>query len=278
MQPGQENTSSVICIECWESIKDFHTYQEWIIKTQLQFRNQSSTKDEQTQQGESTLIKETAVDSSQQVAMEEDSTSDVASNSATECKASRLTQNGQDLHLQSSSSPSNKNTINLELRNICRCKKSKALYAKSGPNSTKDHYKVICCPLKEKMLKNDTLVNKVKGSLECGECNAKFRYYSTLRLHFKYDHPNAKFYMMCCERKLQQLAITMEHIRLHLNPNMFRCKICFSCFTAKSALKTHLKDFHGIANLQLPCTKCNKTFLDNASLVKHNKVKHSKSV
>lgn len=124
---------------------------------------------------------------------------------------------------------------------------------------------------KQRTIENDAFIAAWRSELECELCHAAFPNYTLLRKHFVQEHPNEKFYVLCCQRKFTHRFHIIEHIRLHMDPNAFKCEICGRCSTNSRNLTKHIRELHTEEGKQRPfeCTVCHKCFINKTVLRIH---------
>ncbi|KAM7350356.1 uncharacterized protein ACRADG_008966 [Cochliomyia hominivorax] len=124
---------------------------------------------------------------------------------------------------------------------------------------------------KQRTLENDAFIAAWRSELECEICHAAFVNYTLLRKHFVQEHPGEKFYVSCCQRKFTHRFHIVEHIRLHMDPNAFKCEICGRCSTNSRNLTKHIRELHTEEGKQRPfeCNVCHKAFINKTVLRIH---------
>lgn len=124
---------------------------------------------------------------------------------------------------------------------------------------------------KQRTLENDAFIAAWRSELECELCHAAFENYTLLRKHFVQEHPGEKFFVLCCQRKFTHRFHIVEHIRLHMDPNAFKCEICGRCSTNSRNLTKHIRELHTEEGKQRPfeCTVCHKSFINKTVLRIH---------
>lgn len=117
----------------------------------------------------------------------------------------------------------------------------------------------------------DAFIAEWKQELECVLCNSTFGNFPLLRKHFREEHPNKKCFVTCCQRKLHHRFHIVEHIRYHIDPDTFKCKICGRVNSNSRTLTKHMKDKHTAEGLQrrFECNMCPKRFTKKCSLKMH---------
>ncbi|TMW51714.1 hypothetical protein DOY81_003206, partial [Sarcophaga bullata] len=164
---------------------------------------------------------------------------------------------------------------------LCYCKRTKKLHADNKVKEQKNEYDTfVCCQRKKKILEDDALIAEWKKDLECSLCNLTFPYYSLMRVHFYLEHPGEKCYISCCDRKISRISDAIEHIRVHLDPKIYQCKVCNVMFSSRSSLLKHMRLVHLdlLPKQKWACNECDKTFKIRQILIRHKNVYHSKKV
>lgn len=162
---------------------------------------------------------------------------------------------------------------------VCYCKRSIELQAENKAKGIQMTYDdVVCCHRKKKILEDDALIAEWKKELNCEICNATFPFYSLMRAHYYNEHPTEKCYISCCQRKMSRVSDALEHIRFHLDPHAYRCKICNIIFSAKNTLAKHMRNSHSdsMPKHQWACDECDKSFEIRQILTRHKNVYHCK--
>uniref|UniRef100_A0A1I8MZK2 Uncharacterized protein n=2 Tax=Musca domestica TaxID=7370 RepID=A0A1I8MZK2_MUSDO len=128
--------------------------------------------------------------------------------------------------------------------------------------------------VKEKTKECDEFIAQWKQELECVCCPTTVANFTLLRKHFRLMHPTEKCYVICCQRKFYHRFHIVEHIRLHINPNAFRCDECGRCSTNSRNLAKHKKEMHTEEGKQRPfeCDVCHKKFANKTILRTHMEV------
>lgn len=172
----------------------------------------------------------------------------------------------------------NRSTYHLHL---CCCKAGIEQHERKLAKGQQMEYDMrVCCQRKKKILEDDKLIAKWRKELTCEICKANFPFYSLMRSHSYYAHPGEKCYILCCQRKMSRISDTLEHIRFHLNPHLYRCEKCKVDFSGKSTLAKHMRNAHkdSLPKYRWACDMCDKTFEIQQILTRHKNVCHSKKV
>nr|XP_019536455.2 zinc finger protein 836-like [Aedes albopictus] len=101
----------------------------------------------------------------------------------------------------------------------------------------------------------------------CGERSQCFEDYSTLQKHFKDKH-ETRGYVMCCEKKFIRKDRLLDHIRLHLDPDAFKCAECDHRSKSAVLLDIHRRQ-HNANGHRYVCHVCDKTFVTKGQLYNH---------
>ncbi|XP_037828120.1 zinc finger protein 568-like [Lucilia sericata] len=162
---------------------------------------------------------------------------------------------------------------------LCYCKRAKELQ-KENKQQQIAYDTTVCCQRKKKILEDDALIAEWKNVLICEICKSTFPYYSLMRTHFYHEHPGEKCYISCCQRKISRISDALDHIRSHLDPNVYRCKICNTTCSSKSCLAKHMRNTHNdyLPRHKWACDECDKTFEIRQILTRHKNSFHSKQV
>ncbi|XP_073835287.1 transcription factor grauzone-like [Musca autumnalis] len=117
----------------------------------------------------------------------------------------------------------------------------------------------------------DEFIAQWKQDLECVVCGELYSNLTLLRKHFRDKHPNQKCYITCCQRKLRHRFHIEEHIRIHLDPNAFKCDVCGKCCTTSRSLINHKLEKHTAEGQEriFECPMCPKKFAKKTVLKNH---------
>lgn len=122
-------------------------------------------------------------------------------------------------------------------------------------------------------------------NIKCVKCTAdRFKNYANLKAHYRDKHPchnQKEIYIQChCGRNFNQRFQLAQHIKVHLNPNAFRCTICKATFTMARTLKMHIKAHQKPPTeksrpepKKYECNNCTKSYRNKQALEYH-KVQH----
>ncbi|XP_034671681.1 transcription factor grauzone [Drosophila subobscura] len=114
------------------------------------------------------------------------------------------------------------------------------------------------------------------GRLECCQCgggdDSQFHNFAELKRHYRNEHQTAG-YVMCCQRRYKKRALYVDHLRMHNDPDYFRCKICAKQLVSRISYDVHMLRFHSNEDeLSFACDKCSKRFSKQFLLTIHARV------
>ncbi|XP_011291143.1 zinc finger protein 652-B [Musca domestica] len=123
----------------------------------------------------------------------------------------------------------------------------------------------------------DDIIARWKPNLECVVCCSQFPSYTMLQQHFHFEHPQAPFYIECCQLKLEQRWHAADHMQLHLDPNAFKCQLCNRAYSSSRHLYRHMYYTHSMRaggnNVKSPtchkCPICEKSFKARRCMQEH---------
>ncbi|XP_061397078.1 transcription factor grauzone-like, partial [Musca vetustissima] len=123
----------------------------------------------------------------------------------------------------------------------------------------------------------DEIIARWKPNLECVVCYGQYPTYTLLQQHFHLEHPQAPFYVECCQLKLEQRWHLADHMQLHLDPNAFKCQLCNRAYSSSRHLYRHMYYTHSMRaggnNVKSPtchkCPLCDKTFKARRCMQEH---------
>ncbi|KAH8420559.1 hypothetical protein KR009_011457, partial [Drosophila setifemur] len=112
------------------------------------------------------------------------------------------------------------------------------------------------------------------GRLECCLCGGdeEFQNFAELKRHFRNHHQSAG-YVVCCQRRYKKRALYVDHLRMHNDPDYFRCKICSKQLVSRISYDVHMLRFHSNEDeLSFACDQCSKRFSKQFLLTIHARV------
>ena len=306
---GQEIKSPVLCLVCWQHIHDFYSFQQGILEAHSKLEDVkeivSVVKEEEldciddktTSPKEDILDKELKYESEaselEAFGLEDDrdtfSSEDerpLIERAERELKAKKFIKAKRSRKIIKEEK-SKTNVIKKPKKRESTKRKSKSMRdtddtAKSEQsndaklsdnndetvnNNTNDKVDT-----QQKTAENDEFIAAWKSDLECAKCNnSSFANFTLLRKHFLQEHSDEKCYIVCCDRKFRSRYHIVEHIRLHMDPNAYRCHVCGRCSTNSRNLAKHIKELHSEEGKQrsLECPTCLKILANKNSLRVH---------
>ncbi|XP_052850559.1 transcription factor grauzone [Drosophila gunungcola] len=112
------------------------------------------------------------------------------------------------------------------------------------------------------------------GRLECCMCGGEdqFQNFAEMKRHFRNQHQSAG-YVVCCQRRYKKRALYVDHLRMHNDPDYFRCKICSKQLVSRISYDVHMLRFHSNEDeLSFACDQCSKRFSKQFLLTIHSRV------
>lgn len=139
--------------------------------------------------------------------------------------------------------------------------------SKRFPNDDDKSSKEIAHNSAEKIQELDNFIAEVKPHLECDLCKRNYPNYNSLRSHFTDVH-QMKCFVVCCDKKIFRRYLLVEHLRLHVNPETFKCDICGAISASSRTLIAHKRFMHNTAKT-LECEVCHRKFKGKPTLIRH---------
>ncbi|XP_058066352.1 zinc finger protein 814-like [Anopheles bellator] len=103
--------------------------------------------------------------------------------------------------------------------------------------------------------------------MECTICNQRIEGWSKLRLHYRNRH-RRDAWVTCCNRKLTQRSMLLDHIAIHMGLTPFACEQCKRRFRHANSLKVHRQKAHSVYR-PFRCTQCPKAYSTRMLLKQH---------
>ncbi|XP_039435342.1 transcription factor grauzone-like [Culex pipiens pallens] len=120
---------------------------------------------------------------------------------------------------------------------------------------------------KEEIEEEDRLILEY-FKFACELCHDPADTFIELRRHFREIH-NQKGFHRCCNKKLFKRCHLLEHIQVHLNPNLYGCDLCSKSFSTKEYKELHWMQTHATVDRPFKCDKCPKSFIQKGQLTSH---------
>lgn len=115
------------------------------------------------------------------------------------------------------------------------------------------------------------------GLFKCRICLEVTGNLTLLTKHVRTKH-NPTEYIFCCTQNLRSAGRVhlFDHIREHLDQDVFKCQHCPARFSVRTRLHAHLYRFHPKEkNRMFLCDTCGRGFAIKGQLDQHVKVKHN---
>lgn len=124
----------------------------------------------------------------------------------------------------------------------------RSFHSKSNESKRKSAYqKKMTDTEMDELIAHDSFAAQ-ESFLLCVLCSEMCQTYSLLRQHFQKKHPQEKFYILCCQHKFSLRYRIEDHVRLHINPNVFKCDLCDKPFIESRYLLAHERRHHTDSN------------------------------
>ncbi|TMW41556.1 hypothetical protein DOY81_013366, partial [Sarcophaga bullata] len=81
-----------------------------------------------------------------------------------------------------------------------------------------------------------------------------------------------KGYAMCCGKKFSKKTLLVDHLRVHKDPNYFKCSLCVKTFATRRGLELHA-DAHKPRERLYNCDECGKSYFKE-HVYKRHKLTH----
>lgn len=251
-----QRRSEILCGICWQHIRQFHDFQQNILKTQAQLEAQWNR------------IK-VDVRSMTDIVQAPDTTEQKENNDNLDIEFHSLRLEGS----QDSSSNRASSAVELETSSIVtekeECQKPITnCSVKGSSSSTRRHPPSVRYNSMQKTRELDVFIAGLRPQLECDLCNQQLPDFDSLRAHFSRVHQE-RCYLKCCERKFFRRCVYVEHLRLHLNPDLYKCDICGRSSTSKHNLLLHKQVVHSSSKKLHECEICQRRFNQKPTLMRH---------
>lgn len=78
--------------------------------------------------------------------------------------------------------------------------------------------------------------------LKCEQCEYIFSTFRDAKNHYKEKHNEINGYLKCCSIKLKKNVFVRDHIKSHLNPDIFKCVHSYNSYVRKSSCCIYFSD------------------------------------
>ncbi|XP_036339544.1 transcription factor grauzone-like [Rhagoletis pomonella] len=110
--------------------------------------------------------------------------------------------------------------------------------------------------------------------LTCCLCSAPLKNFTELKKHFRVDH-HCNGYVTCCNNRYLRRTLYVDHLKLHMDPDFFKCAICNKQLKSRNNYKNHMNTRHpDEEKLLYQCKSCPRKFAKRYILDYHLKYNH----
>ncbi|XP_055314011.1 zinc finger protein 729-like [Sitodiplosis mosellana] len=110
---------------------------------------------------------------------------------------------------------------------------------------------------------------------KCDQCDAQLDSITMAKSHYLSEHGHPIGYLRCCETKIYNNKTVLEHVQCHIDPDIFRCRVCKLEHKHRKAFIKHLKGYEISTTELLECFICDQHFATSARCGRHMERKHS---
>ncbi|XP_067637505.1 transcription factor grauzone-like isoform X2 [Eurosta solidaginis] len=111
--------------------------------------------------------------------------------------------------------------------------------------------------------------------LSCCLCSKSLTDFSNLKKHFRELH-NCTGYIPCCKNRFVKRTAYVDHLKLHKDPDYFKCQICSKQLASRHIYQNHMYTIHpDSGTLLFPCELCPRKFAKQYILDYHIKSRHT---
>uniref|UniRef100_W8AN05 Transcription factor grauzone n=2 Tax=Ceratitis capitata TaxID=7213 RepID=W8AN05_CERCA len=108
-------------------------------------------------------------------------------------------------------------------------------------------------------------------------CSVPLKDFSDLKKHFRQIH-QCVGYVPCCNNRYNKRTLYVDHLRLHKDPDFFKCTICNKQLASRNNYQNHMDAIHPDAeSLLYPCKLCPRKFAKQYILDYHVKSSHTRT-
>lgn len=284
MNAFEQRKSKILCGSCWRHIRDFHNFQQNILRTQTKLEaqwNRIKLEMEGTEKHAAAMTittpSITLKEMKNETNVEREKDCEDFGVEVNSCLSEKIEDEDDDKPLVNYSLLQKTNTSLLSdclkdssatllhtiPKNCRKSTKTKLLGKISSKRHPSVHYNSM-----EKTKELDAFIAELHPQLECDLCKLQLSNFNHLRGHFSHVHQE-RCYLKCCERKFYRRCVYVEHLRLHLNPDLYKCDICGRSSTSKHNLFLHKQVVHSSSKENHECDVCHRRFNQKPTLIRH---------
>lgn len=103
----------------------------------------------------------------------------------------------------------------------------------------------------------------------CEDCNLEFEQFHVFQRHSLQTHKKEGF-VTCCGIRHRKRSVLLQHVQHALNPDAFKCEICFKTYKNRFGYNRHKKESHATEDERaFKCYRCPKSFIKEGALKRH---------
>lgn len=110
------------------------------------------------------------------------------------------------------------------------------------------------------------------SDMKCDLCDIVLTDLQHAKDHYPAKHGIVNGYLRCCDAKLKKPADIIDHLRYHLNPNMFECPMCGQTFARRFLLQMHYRNHQANNEERYKCDVCHRKYATKCLLYSHKQI------